>query len=117
MIIPKNLPRLMKSQTSPGRSRHSQLIFQSSSIAHSSSTGPLRNASSSGVRVAGALASSFDQSGVPVKRSASHQTSPASSASRSVSDMVGNTPLAQEKIGLVMKSRRKAKEVMAMSPL
>src|ERR1700720_2024722 len=111
--MPKNLRDLMKSQTSGGRSRHSQLIFQSSSIAQSSSTGPLRKACSSGVSVAGALASSFDQSGLPVKRSASHQTSPASSASRSVSDIAGNTPRAQEKIGLVMKSRRK--ELMAMS--
>src|SRR5580704_7404732 len=105
--MPKNLWTLMKSQTSGGRSRHSQLIFQSSSIAQSSSTGPLRNAFSSAVRVAGALASSFDQSGLPVKRSASHQTSPASSASRSVSDIDGNTPRAQEKIGLVTISRRK----------
>ena len=62
--------------------------------------------------MAGAKARSFDQSGLPVKRSASHQTSPASSASRSVSDIAGNTPRAQEKIGLVMKSRRK---LMAMS--
>src|ERR1700726_2651192 len=115
MIMPKNLRVLMKSQASGGRSRHSQLIFQSSSMAQSSSTGPLRNASSSAVSVAGALASNFDQSGLPVNRSASHQTSPASSASRSVSDMVGNTPRAQEKIGLVMISRRKEKEVMAMS--
>src|ERR1700733_701495 len=115
MIMPKNFSRLMKSQASGGRSRHSQLIFQSSSMAQSSSTGPLRNACSSAVRVAGALASSFDQSGLPVNRSASHQTSPASSASRSVSDMAGNTVRAQEKIGLVMMSRRKAKELMAMS--
>src|SRR6266513_3651960 len=115
MIMPQNFFRLMKSQTSGGRSRHSQLIFQSSSIAQSSSTGPLRNAASSGVSVAGAWPSSFDQSGLPVNRSASHQTSPASSASRSVSDMAGNTPRAQEKIGLVMKLRRKLKEVMAMS--
>src|SRR6195256_765275 len=107
MIMPKNLPRLMKSQTSGGRSRHSQLIFQSSSMAQSSSTGPLRNAVSSGVGVAGALANSFDQSGLPVNRSASHQTSPASSASRSVSDIAGIAFLAQAKIGLVSKSRRK----------
>src|SRR3984957_10690004 len=100
MIMPKNFSRLMKSQTSGGKSRHSQLIFQSSSIAHNSSTGPCRKAVSSSVSVAGALASNFDQSGLPVNKSASHQTSPASSASRSVSDMVGNTPLAQEKIGL-----------------
>src|SRR3984893_11545121 len=107
MIMPKNLRALMKSHASGGRSRHSQLIFQSSSMAQSSSTGPLRKAFSSSVRTAGAFASSFDQSGLPVKRSASHQTSPASSASRSVSDIAGNTPRAQEKIGLVMKSRRK----------
>src|ERR1700744_274908 len=117
MIMPKNLRVLMKSQTSGGRSRHSQLIFQSSSITQSSSTGPLRNAVSSAVSVAGALASNFDQSGSPVKRSASHQTSPASSASRSVSDMVGNTPRAQEKIGLVMMSRRKAKGGVAVASL
>src|SRR5579863_4821611 len=113
MIIPKNLLRLTKSHTSGGRSRHSQLIFQSSSMAQSSSTGPWRKASSSAVNVAGACLSSFDHSGLPVKRSASHQTSPASSASRSVSDIDGNTPRAQENIGLVMKSRRK--ELMAMS--
>src|SRR6266566_3323305 len=115
MIMPKNLPRLMKSQTSGGISRHSQLIFQSSSMAQSSSTGPLRNACSSGVSVAGGWLSSFAQSGSPVNKSASHQTSPASSASRSVSDIAGKTPRAQEKIGLVMISRRKLKEVMAMS--
>src|SRR3979490_2953098 len=115
MIMPKNFRRLMKSQTSGGRSRNSQLIFQSSSIAQSSSTGPLRKACSSGVRAAGGWLSSFAQAGLRVKRSASHQTSPASSASRSVSDMAGNTPRAQEKIGLVMISRRKEKEVMAMS--
>src|SRR5438477_11611886 len=115
MIMPKNLCFLMNSQASGGRSRHSQLIFQSSSRAQSSSTGPLRKAFSSSVSVAGAFASSFNQSGLPVKRSASHQTSPASSASRSVSDIGGNAPRDKEKIGLVMISRRKAKEVMAMS--
>src|SRR5262249_47044683 len=107
MIMPKNFLALMKSQASFGRSRHSQLIFHSSSMAQSSSTGPLRKAFSSSVSVACGKASSFDQSGSPVKRSASHQTSPASSASRSVSDIDGNTPRAKEKIGLVMKSRRK----------
>ncbi|MGY4425764.1 hypothetical protein ACVWY2_008213 [Bradyrhizobium sp. JR6.1] len=98
--MPKNFFALMKLHTSGGRSRHSQLIFHSSSIAQSSSTGPCRKAFSSSVNLAGANASNFDQSGLPVKRSASHQTSPASSASRSVSDMVGSTPRAQEKIGL-----------------
>src|ERR1700749_1671572 len=114
MIMPKNFLALIKSQASGGRSRNSQLIFQSSSIAQSSSTGPLRKARSSSVRVAGAVASNFDQSGLPVKRSASHQTSPASSASRSVSDIAGMAPRAREKIGLVMKSRR---ELLSPSPL
>src|ERR1700736_1086594 len=115
MIMPKNFSRLIKSQTSGGRSRHSQLIFHSSSIAQSASTGPWRKACSSAVSAACGYCSSFAQSGLPANRSASHQTSPASSASRSVSDIAGNTPRAQEKIGLVMMSRRKAKEVMAMS--
>src|SRR6201988_351234 len=113
MIMPKNFLALMKSQASDGRSRHSQLIFQSSSMAQSSSTGPLRKAFSSSVNVAGGLESSFAQSGLPVKRSASHQTSPASSASRSVSDIDGSTPRAQEKIGFEMKSRRKLMSVLA----
>src|SRR6201999_1493098 len=113
MIMPKNFFALMKSQASGGRSRHSQLIFQSSSMAQSSSTGPLRKARSSSVNLAGANDRSFDQSGLPVKRSASHQTSPASSASRSVSDIDGSTPRAHEKIGLVMKSRRKLMAVLS----
>src|ERR1700749_3795261 len=115
MIMPKNFLALIKSQASGGRSRHSQLIFQSSSIAQSSSTGPWRKASSSAVSLAGAKASNFDQSGLPVKMSASHQTSPASSASRSVSAIAGNTPRAQEKIGLVMKSRRKLMAIPSIS--
>src|SRR5258708_39490636 len=98
MIIPKNLPRLMKSQTSGGRSRNSQLIFQPSSMAHSSSTGPFRKASSSDVTVAGALASSFDQSGFPVNRTASHQTTPTSSASPSGTDIGGSAGRAQEEV-------------------
>ena len=105
--MPKNFSRLTKCQTSGGRSRHSQKIFHSSSIAQSSSTGPSRKACSSAVNLAGAILSSFDQSGLPVKRSASHQTSPASNASRSVSDIAGSTPRAQEKIGFVRVSRRK----------
>src|ERR1700759_2481604 len=112
MIMPKNFFALMKAHTSGGRSRHSQLIFQSSSMAQSSSTGPLRKAFSSSVSVAGGLDNSFPKSGLPVKKSPPPQTPPASSASRSVSDIDGSTPRAQEKIGLVMVSRRK---LMGMS--
>src|SRR5215831_14664299 len=78
----------------------------SSSMRQSSSTGPSRNACSSGDSVAGGTARSFPQSGLPLKRSASHHTSPASIASRSVSESVGSTCCAQRKIGLEMKSRR-----------
>src|ERR1700681_4021123 len=56
MIIAKNLRDFRKSQTSGGRSCHCQLIFQSSSMRQSSSTGPARNCSSSSERSAGAKA-------------------------------------------------------------
>ena len=100
--MPKNLWRLMKAQASGGRSRNSQVIFHSSSMAQSSSTGPSRNACSSAVSFAGGERQQFRQSGLPVNSSPSHQMSPASSASRSVSDIAGNTPRAQAKIGLLM---------------
>src|SRR5262249_17552482 len=61
---------------------------------------------SSGESVAGGTARSFAQSGLPLKRSASHHTSPASIASRSVSESVGSTCCAQRKIGLEIRSRR-----------
>src|SRR6266852_5236674 len=82
-------------------------MCQSSSMRQSSSTGPSRNACSSLDNAAGGNARSFVQSGVPLNRSASHQTSPASIASRSVSDRLGSTPRAHRKIGLVIQSRRK----------
>src|SRR5436190_17772125 len=106
MIMPKKRCCLMKAHASGGRSRHSQLIFQSSSMAQSSSTGPLRKAPSSDVSIAGLVLSSFDQSGLPVNRSPSSQTSPASSASRSVSDIAGIAFFAHAKIGRVRTSRR-----------
>ena len=62
--------------------------------------------------VAGGNASSFAQSGLPVNSSASHQTSPASIASRSVSDRLGSTCRAHRKIGLVIQSRRNEKSLM-----
>src|SRR5262249_41028302 len=89
-----------------GRSRSSQVMRHSSSMRQSSSTGPSRNACSSSESVAGGTARSFPQSGLPLNRSASHHTSPASIASRSVSESVGSTCCAQRKIGLEMKSRR-----------
>src|SRR5713226_8964579 len=106
MIMPQKRCCLMNSQASGGRSRSSQLIFQSSQSAQSSSTGPSRKACSSAESFAFGVASNFDQSGLPVNNSASHHTSPASSASRSVSDMVGSAFFAQPKIGRVRYSRR-----------
>src|SRR5476649_1897903 len=100
MIIAKNLCAFRKSQASAGKSRNSQLIFQSSSIVQSCTTGPSRKTCSSGESLAGASASNFVQSGLPVNRSASHQTSPDSIASRSVFDRLGKTPFAQRKMKL-----------------
>src|SRR5476649_2447147 len=102
MIMAKNLCAFRKSHASAGKSRSSQFIFQSSSIVQSCTTGPSRKACSSGESLAGASASSLVQSGLPVNRSASHQTSPASIASRSVFDRLGKTPFAQRKMKLEM---------------
>src|SRR6266700_7012774 len=115
MIIAKNLWRLRKSHTSGGRSRSSQVMRHSSSMRQSSSTGPSRNACSSSDSVAGGTARSFAQSGLPLNRSASHHTSPASIASRSVSESVGSTCCAQRKIGLEIKSRRDERALIEAS--
>ena len=85
--MPKKRCAFRKAQTSGGRSRRFQLISHSSSMAHSCATGPSMNFRSSGVSVAAGTSSSLRQSGLPLKRSASHQVSPASMASRSVADM------------------------------
>src|SRR5476649_2244050 len=100
MIIAKNLLALRKCQACGGKSRKVQVTCQSSSIPHSVSTGPLRKACSSTESLAGASANSFAQSGLPVNKSASHQTSPASIASRSVLDKAGKTPFAQRNMKL-----------------
>jgi hypothetical protein len=63
-------------------------------------------ARSSADSVATGVSRSFDQSGLPVNSSASHHTSPASSASRSVSDMVGRARRAQLTMGPVSQFRR-----------
>src|SRR6202043_2513747 len=66
MIIAKNLRDFRNSQTSGGRSCHCQLIFHSSSMPQSSSTGPERNCCSSSESFAAAKARSFRESGLPV---------------------------------------------------
>src|SRR6266446_2209289 len=115
MIIAKNLCRLRKSQTSGGRSRSSQVMRQSSSMWQSASTGPSRNACSSAESFAGGKARSFCQSGLPLKSSPSHHTSPASIASRSVAERLGSARRAKPKMGLVIQSRRKEGSLMLPS--
>src|SRR5215831_19058580 len=112
MIMAKNLWRLRQSQASGGRSRRSHSICHSSSMRQSSSTGPSRKSCSSADKVAGGNASSFAQSGLPLNRSASHQTSPASIASRSVSDRLGSACCPHRKMGRESQSRRNEKSLI-----
>src|SRR3974377_839805 len=116
MIIAKNLRVFRNSQASGGRSRSSQVSRQSSTMRQSSSTGPSRKARSSGDSVAGGTASSLAQSGLPLNRSESHHTSPASIASRSVSDRLGRACCAHRKIGRESQSRRKEKSLIGHHP-
>ena len=90
MIMAKNLFALMNSHTFGGMSASSCVICQSSSSRHSSSVGPSRKACSSGESFGGGRFLSRRQSGMPVNSSPSHHTLPASSASCSVFDMLGN---------------------------
>src|SRR3954452_10738896 len=112
IIIAKNLLAFRKAQTSGERSCNSQLTCQSSTMWQSCSTGPARKAASSSESAAAGNARSFAQSGFPVNRSASHQTSPASIASRSVFDRLGSARFATRKSGLVIKSRRNEKSLI-----
>ncbi len=105
MIIPKNLFSLMKRQASGGRSP-SRSTFHSSTIPHSSSTGPSRNARSRALRGFRSNSRSFFQSGFPEKSSPSHQTVPASSAIRSVSPMRGSARASARMIVGVISLRR-----------
>ena len=85
-------PRVLRnSHTAAGRSARSWVMLQSSSMRHSSSHGPSRNAASAAESFGAFAESSFDQRGAPVKSSPSHHTVPASSASFSVCDMVGRS--------------------------
>ncbi len=96
----------MYAQTSGGRSFCSYSICQSSHILQSSSHSLSRKDCSSGVSSVYLNASSCCQSGRPRNICASHQVSPASSASRSVDDISGSTFLKERKIGRVTIARR-----------
>ena len=91
MIIAKKPLVLRNSHTCGGMSPRSWVMFQSSSMRHSSSHGPARNACSSADSCGGLAASSFSQRGAPVNSSPSHHTVPASSASFSVCDIEGSS--------------------------
>src|SRR6266550_3478261 len=67
------------------------VVSQSVTIAHNASTSWSRKCCSSGVSEGGGTARSLAQFGRPEKSSASHQTVPASMASRSVCDIGGIT--------------------------
>src|SRR4029078_6705861 len=99
MIMPRKPLSFMYCQTLGGRSRSSCVTYQSLTIRHSSSTGPSRKAFSSADSVGFGYASSFFQSGLPLKSSASHHTVPASIASRSVCDNCDSTLLEMRKTG------------------
>ena len=89
--MPRKPLSRMNFHTSGGRSPLSWMMFHSSSMPQSSSTGPSMNARSSAVRLACGYSRSVFQRGRPLKSSASHQTLPASSASCSVCDTWGST--------------------------
>src|SRR5260221_13112041 len=101
----------MKAQTCSGKSP-ARLISQSFSMAQSFSTGPSRNNCSSGESAGFLKPRSFDQSGLPENKSASHQTVPAAIASRSVGEMGGSSLRYQLRIGLVILRWCQGKEIM-----
>ena len=81
----------MNCQTCGGRSRYTCVVSHSVVIRHSSSASLSRKLCSSAVSVGRGTSSSLRQSGLPENSSPSHQTVPASMASRSVCDIGGST--------------------------
>ena len=104
--MPRKPRFLINSQTWGGRSFNSWVISQSSHMRQSSSTGPSRNACSSGLNRGFGIASNLFQSGLPLKSSPSHQTVPASSASCSVCEICGNALRNQCNKGSLISARR-----------
>ena len=87
--MPRKPRSLMNCHTCGGRSLWTLAASQSFAIAQSFSVSSSRKRCSSAVSVGCGVARSLDQSGRPEKRSPSHHTVPASSASRSVCDIGG----------------------------
>ena len=117
MIMAKKRCFLINAQTSGGRSPRSCAMSHSSSMRQSSSQGPSMKACSSSDSFGAGLDISRCQFGMPENNSPSHQTLPASSASRSVSDIDGNMLRYTSSAGRVIFSRRSSvKFRSAMTP-
>ena len=84
------------------------VVAQSLTIAQSCSVSLSRKRCSSAVSAGCGAASSFCQSGLPEKSSPSHQTVPASIASRSVCDMGGSTFRNAARMASLIRARRSA---------
>ncbi len=98
----------MYCQTGCGRSRWTWVVSQSVTMLHRVSTSLSRKLRSSAVSAGRGAARSLRQSGLPENSSPSHQTVPASIASRSVCDIGGRTLANAEKMPSVMSLRRSA---------
>ena len=107
MIMLKKPCSRINCQTGAGKSWCLSQISQSSSIRHNSSTGPLINACSRSLSAGEGCLNRRRQRGFPLNNSASHQTVPASSASRSVEESLGMTFLNRLNNRLLMNRRRR----------
>ena len=106
IMLKKRLSRI-NCQTGSGKSWCFSQISQSSSIRHNSSTGPLIKACSRSLSSGAGCRNRRRQRGLPLNNSASHQTVPASSASRSVGESFGITFRYTLKSRLLINSRRR----------
>ena len=106
--MPRKPLSLMYCQTFGGRSRWTWVVSQSVMSSHSSSVSTSRKRCSSGDSVGGCTARSLFQSGLPEKRSPSHQTVPASIASFSVCDIGGRILRNAERTPSLISLRRSA---------
>ena len=115
MLIPQKPLSLMNCQTSGGRSRWTLVVAQSLTIAQSSCVSWSRKRCSSGVSAGCGTSRSFRQFGLPEKSSPSHQTVPASIASRSVCDIGGSTLRNAARMASLMRARRSAGMLSGMA--
>jgi hypothetical protein len=91
------------------------VVSQSVTIAHSSSVSWSRKCCSSGRSIGAGASSNVRHSGRPEKSSPSHQTVPASIASRSVCDIGGNTLRNAESTASLISLRRRIGTLSGMA--